>query len=95
MLALADIVGTCSFVAEQHIGVAGSGGARRRDVSLHSRSVIRVRSMDIFTTLVQTAKKLGVSAYAYLRDRISRRFELPSLAQSILAAIEAQTTEAA
>jgi len=51
--------------------------------------------MDIFTTLVQTAKKLGVSAYAYLRDRISRRFEIPSLAQSIRAAIEAQTTEAA
>jgi hypothetical protein len=39
--------------------------------------------MDIFTTLVQTSKKLGVSAYAYLRDRISRRFELPSLAKSI------------
>ena len=29
---------------------------------------------------------LGVSAYAYLRDRISRRFELPSLATSIEAA---------
>jgi hypothetical protein len=57
--------------------------ARRRDVSLHSRSVHGARSMDIFTTLVQTSKKLGVSAYAYLRDRISRRFELPSLAKSI------------
>ena len=60
--------------------------ARRRDVSLHSRSVRGARSMDIFTTLVQTAKLLGVSAYAYLRDRISRRFELPSLATSIEAA---------
>jgi len=57
--------------------------ARRRDVSLHSRSVRGARSMDIFTTLVQTSKKLGVSAYAYLRDRISRRFELPALAQAI------------
>ena len=57
--------------------------ARRRDVSLHSRSLRGARSMDIFTTLVQTAKILGVSAYAYLRDRISRRFELPSLATSI------------
>jgi len=57
--------------------------ARRRDVSLHSRSVRGARSMDIFTTLVQTSKKLGVSAYAYLRDRISRRFELPSLASAI------------
>jgi len=57
--------------------------ARRRDVSLHSRSACGARSMDIFTTLVQTSKILGVSAYAYLRDRISRRFELPSLAQAI------------
>jgi hypothetical protein len=60
--------------------------ARRRDVSLHSRSVHGARSMDIFTTLIQTSKILGVSAYAYLRDRISRRFELPSLATSIEAA---------
>jgi hypothetical protein len=57
--------------------------ARRRDVSLHSRSVRGARSMDIFTTIVQTSKKLGVCAYAYLRDRISHRFELPSLATSI------------
>jgi hypothetical protein len=57
--------------------------ARRRDVSLHSRSERGARAMDIFTTLVQTAKKLSVSAYAYLRDRLSRRFEMASLAQSI------------
>lgn len=57
--------------------------ARRRDVSLHSRSERGAHAMDIFTTLVQTSKKLGVSAYAYLRDRFSRSFELPSLAQSI------------
>lgn len=60
--------------------------ARRRDVSLHSRSVRGARAMDIFTTLVQTSKLLGVSAYSYLRDRISRRFQLPSLATSIEAA---------
>jgi hypothetical protein len=62
--------------------------ARRRDVSLHSRSKRGARAMDIFTTLVQTAKKLGVSAYAYLRDRLSLRFEMPSLAQSILQAAQ-------
>ncbi len=37
----------------------------------------------IFTTLVQTSKLLGVNAYAYLRDRIARHFELPSLAATI------------
>jgi len=57
--------------------------ARRRDVSLHSRSERGARAMDIFTTLVQTSKKLSVSAYGYLRDRLSLRFEMPSLAQSI------------
>jgi len=57
--------------------------ARRRDVSLHSRSERGVRAMDIFTTLVQTSKKLGLSAYAYLRDRLSGALKLPSLAQSI------------
>jgi hypothetical protein len=65
--------------------------ARRRDVSLHSRSARGARAMDIFTTLVQTSKKLGISAYAYFRDRISQRFEFPSLAQSITLA--AQTAD--
>ncbi len=63
--------------------------ARRRDVSLHSRSAHGARAMDIFTTLVQTSKKLGISAYAYFRDRISRRFDLAALATSINAAAEA------
>jgi hypothetical protein len=57
--------------------------ARRRDVSLHSRSVRGARAMDIFTTLVQTSKKLGQSAYAYLRDRICGSFHLPALSQSL------------
>lgn len=60
--------------------------ARRRDVSLHSRSERGARAMDIFTTLVQTSKKLGLSAYAYLRDRLSGSLQLPTLAQSILQA---------
>ena len=62
--------------------------ARRRDVSLHSRSVHGARAMDIFTTLVQTSKKLGVSAYAYLRDRLRKQSELPSLAVTIQAAVK-------
>ncbi|MCP5091435.1 MAG: transposase [Gammaproteobacteria bacterium] len=58
--------------------------ARRRDVSLHSCSERGVHAMDIFTTLVQTSKKLRVSAFAYLRDRLSGALKMPSLAQSIL-----------
>ena len=69
--------------------------ARRRDVSLHSRSVRGARAMDIFTTVVQTAKLHSVSAYAYFRDRLSHRFELPSLATLITTACQAITTELA
>ena len=65
--------------------------ARRRDVSLHSRSVRGARAMDIFTTLVQTSKKLGIRAYEYLRDRLSRRFQMPSLAQCIHQAAQSTT----
>jgi len=57
--------------------------ARRRDVSLHSKSVRGAHAMDIFTTMVQTCKKLGVSAYAYLRDRLSQRWVMSSLADLI------------
>jgi len=63
--------------------------ARRRDVSLHSRSLVGARAMDIFTTLVQTSKLHGVSAYAYFRDRLNQRFTLPSLATVIRAAFQA------
>lgn len=60
--------------------------ARRRDVSLHSRSRHGVRAMDIFTTIVQTCKKLGVSAYRYLRDRLLQSQVPHHLADLILTA---------
>ena len=69
--------------------------ARRRDVSLHSRSERGARAMDIFTTLVETSKKLGVSAYAYFRDRISHRYDLDSLATSITLAAQTATSKPA
>ncbi len=40
--------------------------------------------MDIFTTIVKMSKKLGLSGFASLRDRLPGTFELPLLAQSIL-----------
>ena len=54
--------------------------ARRRDVSLHCRHAEGARGMDTLTTIVQTAKKLAVNGYEYLRDRISGLGEMPSLA---------------
>jgi hypothetical protein len=64
--------------------------ARRRDVSLHSKSVRGARSMDIFTSIVQTCKKLGVSAYEYLRDRLQGQNEFPTLAEMIEEASQPQ-----
>lgn len=60
--------------------------ARRRDVSLQSKVPRGARAMDIFTTLVQSCKKLGLSAYAYLRDRLLQAHEIPCLAILVRAA---------
>ncbi len=57
--------------------------ARVRDVSLHTKSKAGTKAKDTFMTIVQTAKKLGVSAYDYIYDRVSGKFERPSLAQLI------------
>ncbi len=57
--------------------------ARVRDVSLHTKSEAGTKAKDTFMSIVQTAKKLGVSAYEYIHDRVSGKFELPSLAQLI------------
>ncbi len=57
--------------------------ARKRDVSLHTMTPDGTQAQDTFLTIVQTAKKLEVSAYAYIYDRVSKRFHLPSLAELI------------
>ncbi|MGZ7049649.1 MAG: IS66 family transposase [Methanobacterium sp.] len=56
---------------------------RKRDVSLHTMTVEGTKANDTFSTIVQTAKKLGVSAYGYFNDRVSKSFKMPSLAEMI------------
>ena len=56
---------------------------RRRDVSLHTMTEDGTKANDTFLTIVETAKKLGVSAYEYIYDRVSKRFRMPSLAEMI------------
>jgi hypothetical protein len=56
---------------------------RKRDVSFGPRTEDGKRGWDIFMTLSETAKKLGVSFFDYVRDRVSQRFDLPSLADLI------------
>jgi hypothetical protein len=57
--------------------------ARRRDVSLHCAKAEGARRMDTLTSIVQTAKKLAVNGYEYLRDRISGLRKMRSLASLI------------
>jgi hypothetical protein len=57
--------------------------ARARDISLHTMSEEGTKIKDTFMTISQTAKKLGVRTYDYIRDRVSGELKLPSLAQSI------------
>jgi len=56
---------------------------RRQDVSLQTKTEEGTKAKDTFLTITQTAKKLGVSAYEYIYDRISRQFNMPSLAELI------------
>ncbi len=56
---------------------------QRRDVSLQTITEEGTKANDTFMTIIQTAKKLGVSAYKYICDRVSDKFEMKSLAQLI------------
>jgi len=56
---------------------------RKRDLSLQTVTEEGTKANDAFMTIVQTARKLGISAYQYMFDRVSKTFEMPSLAQLI------------
>ena len=56
---------------------------RKRDISLHTWSEKGTRVRDAFMTLIETARKLDVSAIDYISDRISKKFEMPSLASLV------------
>jgi len=57
--------------------------ARVRDVSFQTRNEKGTLIKDTFLTINQTAKKLGVSFYDYVYDRVTGKYEMPSLANLI------------
>jgi hypothetical protein len=59
------------------------GQARKRDISLHTINQKGTQAKDTFMTIVETAKKHGVNVYHYLYDRITKKYEMPSLANLI------------
>lgn len=56
---------------------------RKRKISFGPRTTDGANAWDTFMTLAATAKKLGVSFYAYIYDRVSRAYQMPSLAELI------------
>jgi len=52
---------------------------RKRDVSFGPRTQLGLQAWDTFMTLADTARKLGISFYAYIRDRVSRTNQIPPL----------------
>ncbi len=56
---------------------------RKRDVSFGPRTEAGRIAWDSFMTVAETAKKLGVSFYQYVFDRVSRTNAMPSLADII------------
>lgn len=56
---------------------------RKRDVSFGPRTPAGKQAWDTFHTLVSTTKKLGVSFYQYVHDRVTAAHQVPSLAELI------------
>ena len=56
---------------------------RKRDVSFGPRTQAGVRAWDTFATLAATSKKLGVSFYQYIHDRISGANLIPPMADLV------------
>lgn len=56
---------------------------RKRIISFGPRTQDGMQAWDTFSTIAETAKKLGVSFYAYLYDRVSKSYALTSLADLI------------
>ena len=56
---------------------------RKRDISFGPRTQAGVRAWDTFATLAATSKKLGVSFYQYIHDRISEENLIPPLADLV------------
>lgn len=56
---------------------------RKRDISFGPRTEDGKNAWDTFMTLAATCKKLGISFYEYIRDRITKAKSIPPLAELI------------
>jgi len=56
---------------------------RKRDVSFGPRTQLGVQAWDTFMTLADTARKLGISFYAYIQDRVSGTNQIPPMSSLV------------
>lgn len=63
---------------------------KRRKVSGSTKSELGLKAKDTFLSLKKTCKKLGISFWQYLNDRISQTNKIPNLATIIEQKIKAQ-----
>ena len=56
---------------------------RRRKISSGARTLAGAQAWDTFLSLTVTARKLGVSFYHYIYDRIAAINQMPSLAELV------------
>ena len=56
---------------------------QRRNISYATQTLEGTKAWDIFMSLVATTRKLGISFFEYMRDRISQLGNIPSLATLI------------
>ena len=59
---------------------------KRRKISGSTRSEEGRRCRDTFTSLKKTCRKLDISFWEYLRDRVSRAGKIPLLSEAVCAA---------
>jgi hypothetical protein len=52
---------------------------QRRNISYATQTIEGTKAWDIFISLVATTRKLGISFFKYMQDRISKNYEIPSL----------------
>ena len=52
---------------------------QRRNISYATQTIEGTKAWDIFMSLVATTRKLGISFFEYMRDRISQLGNIPSL----------------
>lgn len=56
---------------------------RKRDISLHTMTQWGTELRDAFLSIIETAQKLGISAYQYINDRVTQQYNMESLAELI------------